>query len=185
MNLDAHDLSDLKAMSARVGRDPLLIQGAGGNSSLKCEGVLWVKASGTWLQDAERASIFLPVDLELARRRFSNGEEKVAAMDWARAPVGLRPSIETSLHAFLPQPVVLHVHSVNALAWCIRAEGAPALGDRMHALSWGWLPYCRPGLPLAAEAAALARRGSAPDVLLLGNHGLVVAGPDTDAVEAL
>jgi rhamnose utilization protein RhaD (predicted bifunctional aldolase and dehydrogenase) len=32
--LDAHDLSALKAMSARVGRDLLLIQGAGGNSSI-------------------------------------------------------------------------------------------------------------------------------------------------------
>ena len=35
MNLETHDLSDLKALSVRVGRDPLLIQGAGGNSSVK------------------------------------------------------------------------------------------------------------------------------------------------------
>ncbi|HZT19778.1 MAG TPA: hypothetical protein VFA23_10270, partial [Dongiaceae bacterium] len=60
MTLATHDLSALKAMSARVGRDALLIQGAGGNSSLKVEGMLWVKASGTWLQDAERRPIFLP-----------------------------------------------------------------------------------------------------------------------------
>lgn len=185
MNLEAHDLSDLKALSVRVGRDPLLIQGAGGNSSVKIEGVLWVKASGTWLQDAERSPIFLPVDLHLARRRFAGGEEKVASMPWSRTPQGLRPSIETSLHAFLPQPIVLHVHSVNALAWCIRAEGAPALGSRLDGLNWAWLPYCRPGLPLAMQAAALAAKGSAPDVLLLGNHGLVVAGADTMAVEAL
>jgi rhamnose utilization protein RhaD (predicted bifunctional aldolase and dehydrogenase) len=184
-HLDAGDLSALKAMSARVGRDPLLIQGAGGNSSVKIDGVLWVKASGTWLQDAERAPIFLPVDLDLARQRFSAGEEKVAAMPWPSAPAGLRPSIETSLHAFLPQPIVLHVHSVNAIAWCIRAEGARALGDRLEGLNWAWLPYCRPGLPLATQAAALAARGRAPDVLLLGNHGLVVTGADTAATEAL
>lgn len=185
MNLETHDLSDLKALSVRVGRDPLLIQGAGGNSSVKIEGVLWVKASGTWLQDAERSPIFLPVDLDLARRGFAGGEENVASMPWSRTPQGLRPSIETSLHAFLPQPIVLHVHSVNALAWCIRAEGAPALGSRLDGLNWAWLPYCRPGLPLATQAAGLASKGSAPDVLLLGNHGLVVAGPDTAAVEAL
>jgi ribulose-5-phosphate 4-epimerase/fuculose-1-phosphate aldolase len=183
--LDVHDLSALKAMSARVGRDLLLIQGAGGNNSVKIEGVIWVKASGTWLQDAERAPIFLPVDLDLARRRFSAGEEKVAAIPWSRTPAGLRPSIETSLHAFLPQPIVLHVHSVNVIAWCIRAERAPALGDRLQGLNWAWLPYCRPGLPLATQAAALAARGRAPDVLLLGNHGLVVAGADTAATEAL
>ena len=172
-------------MSARVGRDLHLIQGAGGNSSVKIEGVLWVKASGTWLQDAERAPIFLPVDLDLARRCFSAGEEKVASIPWSQAPAGLRPSIETSLHAFLPQPIVLHVHSVNAIGWCIRAEGAAALGDRLAGLNWAWLPYCRPGLPLATEAAALGARGRAPDVLLLGNHGLVVAGADTVATETL
>ncbi len=184
MTLATHDLSALKAMSARVGRDALLIQGAGGNSSLKVEGMLWVKASGTWLQDAERRPIFLPLDLDHARRRFAAGDEKVPALPFAGVPAGLRPSIETSLHAFLPQPVVLHVHSVNAIAWCIRAEGAEALGGRLAGLRWGWLPYCRPGLPLARAAASLAER-EPPDVLLLGNHGLVVAGPDCDAVEAL
>src|SRR5262249_52883905 len=42
-----------------------------------------------------------------------------------------------------------------------------------------------PGLPLALEAAALARQQAVPEVLLLGNHGLVVAGADCAQVEAL
>jgi rhamnose utilization protein RhaD (predicted bifunctional aldolase and dehydrogenase) len=185
MDLDAHDLAALKAMSARIGRDPLLIQGAGGNSSLKIEGVLWVKASGTWLQDAERTPIFLALDLAQARRCFAAGEEKIAPLSVAGAPTGLRPSIETSLHAFLPQAIVLHVHSVNALAWCVREEGPRAIGRRLEGLNWAWLGYCRPGLPLSREAAALARRDVAPDVLLLANHGLVVAGPECARVEGL
>ena len=47
----------LLAHSARIGADPALVQGAGGNTSLKRDGVLWVKASGTWLRDAERRAI--------------------------------------------------------------------------------------------------------------------------------
>ena len=184
-NLGTYDLSGLRSMSARVGRNPLLIQGAGGNSSAKIEGVLWVKASGTWLQDAERTLIFLPLDLEKARQTFSAGEEKIAPLPFADVPAGLRPSIETSLHAFLPQAIVLHVHSVNAIAWCVRKEGPRLLDQRLAGLNWAWLDYCRPGLPLALEAAALARRQVAPDVLMLGNHGLVVAGADCAQVEAL
>ena len=54
-------LNELRRMSARVGKNILLTQAAGGNSSVKHGGVLWVKASGTWLADAETKDIFLPI----------------------------------------------------------------------------------------------------------------------------
>ena len=43
------ELDRLRKLSARVGSDPLLVQAAGGNTSLKDKGVMWIKASGTWL----------------------------------------------------------------------------------------------------------------------------------------
>ena len=39
-------------LSADSNRNPLLVQGAGGNTSIKEDGLLWVKASGTWLSEA-------------------------------------------------------------------------------------------------------------------------------------
>jgi rhamnose utilization protein RhaD (predicted bifunctional aldolase and dehydrogenase) len=53
----------LRAFSARLGRDPSRTQAAGGNTSLKRDGVLWIKASGAWLADAEERDIMIPVDL--------------------------------------------------------------------------------------------------------------------------
>ena len=47
----------------RIGADPLLVQGAGGNVSWKEGDDLWVKASGTWLADAVSQDIFIPVSL--------------------------------------------------------------------------------------------------------------------------
>ncbi len=38
--------ADLLAVSERLGRDPLQVQGPGGNTSLKENGAMWVKASG-------------------------------------------------------------------------------------------------------------------------------------------
>jgi rhamnose utilization protein RhaD (predicted bifunctional aldolase and dehydrogenase) len=52
-------LNDLRRMSARVGKNILLTQAAGGNSSIKLGDVLWVKASGAWLADAEDKDVFL------------------------------------------------------------------------------------------------------------------------------
>ena len=53
----------LRDLSARLGADPLLVQAAGGNTSLKQDGVMWIKASGTWLMDALNKDIFVPLDM--------------------------------------------------------------------------------------------------------------------------
>ena len=53
----------IKLYCARIGADPLLVQGAGGNVSWKEDSILWVKASGTCLAEADKKDIFVPVDL--------------------------------------------------------------------------------------------------------------------------
>src|ERR1700750_1059135 len=82
--------------------------------------VLWVKASGTWLADAQIKDIFVPVSLGAARAALVHGDEKVPLAPDANTT--LRASIETSLHALMPHPVVLHVHSVNTIAWAVRSD---------------------------------------------------------------
>jgi rhamnose utilization protein RhaD (predicted bifunctional aldolase and dehydrogenase) len=176
------ELAALAASSARIGVDITLVQAAGGNSSVKIDDVLWVKASGTWLADAERKPIFVPVDLPAARAAMAAGDDKIPAR--ADGPSGLRPSIETSLHAFMPHRVVLHVHAVNTIAWAARTDAPAELRTRLAGLPWAWLPYCRPGLPLTL-AVAEATSGHTPDILILGNHGLVVGGADCAVAEAL
>ena len=49
---DDPEMQDLLGLAARLGRDPLVVQGPGGNISLKRDGVMWVKASGTWMMEA-------------------------------------------------------------------------------------------------------------------------------------
>jgi rhamnose utilization protein RhaD (predicted bifunctional aldolase and dehydrogenase) len=104
-------LNELRRMSARVGKNILLTQAAGGNSSIKQGDVLWVKASGAWLADAETKEIFLPISLSGARAALADGNERMPLAP-GHAARQLRASIETSLHALMPHPVVLHVHSV-------------------------------------------------------------------------
>jgi rhamnose utilization protein RhaD (predicted bifunctional aldolase and dehydrogenase) len=175
-------LDDLRHMSARVGRNILLVQGAGGNSSIKDGDVLWVKASGTWLADAEAKDIFVPVSLGAARAALMQGDEKVPLAPDANTT--LRASIETSLHASMPHPVVLHVHSVNTIAWAVRSDARKELAGRLDGLAWRWLDYHHPGLPLAKAVDDILAE-DAMDVLILGNHGLVVGAESCAAAEAL
>jgi rhamnose utilization protein RhaD (predicted bifunctional aldolase and dehydrogenase) len=173
-------LNDLRRMSARVGKNILLVQGAGGNSSVKLGDVLWVKASGTWLADAEDKDIFVPVPLSGACAALARGDERIPLA----AGTTLRASIETSLHALMPHPIVLHVHSVNTIAWAARIDAGEEFARRLQGLAWRRLSYHHPGLPLA-QAVGKTMAEAKVDVLILGNHGLVVGAASSAAAEAL
>lgn len=185
------DLPALKALSARLGADPHRTQGAGGNTSLKADGLLHIKASGTWLAHALEREIFVPVRMAPLMQAF---ETDPAAAERAAAFVpedsranGLRPSIETTVHAVIPHDVVLHIHCVETIALAIRTDAAARVAERLGALpdvSVAMVPYRRPGVPLAH--AIVDAREAADDVLVLGNHGLVVSGDSvTEAARRL
>jgi rhamnose utilization protein RhaD (predicted bifunctional aldolase and dehydrogenase) len=175
-------LEPLRRLSARIGHDLNLVQAGGGNTSIKDGDTLWVKASGKWLVHAAEEDMFLPAPLGeilrgVAEDRDYNGEHKIPSGE------SLRPSVETTMHAVLPHRVVIHVHSVNAIAWAVRPDGAEALRTPLDGLRWEWIPYIHPGLPLARRIQKML--GSKPDVLILGNHGLVVGGEDCESAEIL
>ena len=181
------ELDRLRTLSARVGSDPLLVQAAGGNTSLKDEGVMWIKASGTWLKDAMSRDIFVPLDhaaiLAALARNDPACESCTSFVRTDLNSTGLRPSIETTVHALMPQRVVVHVHCVNTIAWAIRADGEQRLAEKLKGFDWAYIPYARPGLPLAGAIQSRIRPGV--NVLVLGNHGLAVAADTVEDAEAV
>lgn len=181
------EVSELRTLSARVGADPLLVQAAGGNTSLKRDGVMWIKASGTWLKDAKARDIFVPVDHAALMSALADHDPRCeACTDFVFTDLnatGLRPSIETTVHALMPQRVVVHVHCVNTIAYAICGDGEDRLGHVLRDFRWAWIPYARPGLPLAS--AISARLSPGIDVLVLGNHGLAVAADTVVDAETL
>ena len=175
------ELSALKALSATLGSNPLLVQAAGGNTSLKSKDIMWIKASGTWLNDAATKDIFVPLDLtRLLKALGENDPACESCTDFVRQdinPLGLRPSIETSVHGLMPQAVVLHVHCVNTIAWAIQENAEVLLAPIMANFNWGFVPYARPGLELSRAIGKALK--PITDVLILENHGLVVAAATT------
>src|SRR5436305_11549730 len=99
----------LLEMTARLGADPLLTQASTGNSSMKLDGALWIKASGKWMADAAREDILIPLNLaeveDCVRKSVDPAERFSGA------------SIETAMHAVSPHAVIVHVHCVNTIAW--------------------------------------------------------------------
>lgn len=177
------DLNELRALSQRIGSNLTLVQGSGGNTSVKDDDVLWVKASGTWLTDAEKQSILVPVDLPRVEAMLKAGESD---FNDATLEGTLRPSIETSLHCQLPHHIVVHVHSVNAIAQNVQVDANNRLAEQLADIDWRYIPYAQPGAPLTAEVTrVLAEEPGNPTLLVLENHGLVLGGETCADVEAL
>ena len=134
------DLAALARVSAELGSNRLLIQAAGGNTSVKADGVLWVKASGRWLAKALDEPIFAALDLPRLTRAMALGDPACETCDaFVRADLsapGLRPSVETTLHAGLPQRFVLHVHCVETISNAVLEDGAARIAPLLDGLKW-------------------------------------------------
>lgn len=178
------DFEALCRFSARIGADPTLIQAAGGNTSVKDGAVMWIKASGMLLAEAMARDVFVPCDLPAMRAALAGGEARADRPgEFSLRDGGLRPSIETSLHAVFPHRIVTHVHCVNTLALAIRADAEALVAARLTGFDWVFVPYTKPGANLAASVAAA--RGARTDVVVLGNHGLIVAAETVVAADRL
>ncbi len=176
-----NQIDELRQLSARIGADPLLVQGGGGNSSVKLDDILYVKASGTWLRDALDKELFVPLNLEAAREYASSGQEDYLSLRIDDLPGGnLRPSIETGMHAAMPHQYVMHTHPVFTIAATIIQDHD--VGHFLDGLHWAKLPYIKPGAGLASAISGLVQE-NAPDIILLENHGLVVGGNSPEDVE--
>lgn len=178
------DFPAFRALSARLGQDPLRVQGPGGNTSIKQGGVMWIKASGTELAEAAVRDIFVPVDraaaLAEARGEAGDGSCKGTVIDSAQT---LRPSIETTFHAALDWPVVAHTHSVATLAHVITQQGRAVALEKLAGLGAVLVPYAKPGLPLTRQI--MARATPQTQVFLLQNHGLIICCADVAQTAAL
>ncbi|MEL6567115.1 MAG: class II aldolase/adducin family protein [Pseudomonadota bacterium] len=163
---------ELRTVSASVGREPLLVQGGGGNSSVKALGRLLVKASGHWMADAEDTDMFAVLDLQEAKTLAMAGAADFSPA--VRGDTSLKPSIETAMHALMPQRCVLHAHPIGVI---VRTLIGGACGDIPV------VPYTKPGQPLAEALKALL--DNAPvNTVILANHGIIVGGKRPAIAEA-
>jgi rhamnose utilization protein RhaD (predicted bifunctional aldolase and dehydrogenase) len=175
---------DFREVSAHFGRDPLHVQGPGGNTSLKLDdAVMLVKASGFLLKDALEQAMFARVAFARVRVALALGDAD--PLKGSFAVDGPRPSIEASLHALMPQRVVLHTHSLSVLATACLQDAEARLQERLSGVPWAFVPYARPGTPLAQSVRhALAETPDAA-VLVLQSHGVVVGADTPEAARLL
>ena len=108
--------------------------------------------------------------------KINNGKED-NFIDDIISKNNLHPSSETSFHALINRKYVLHVHSTATIANAISQSSGFDLRKYLDE-DFIFVPYCRPGFTLTMEIKKLILPST--NILVLENHGLIVAGDDIE-----
>jgi rhamnose utilization protein RhaD (predicted bifunctional aldolase and dehydrogenase) len=189
-------LAELIRISNETGTDPTLVQGGGGNTSVKTvDGkYMYIKASGTALKDMNQKQGWRRIRLEpvlailkdksLPKLDASTREPRVVNMLLDACDDNVktiaRPSVEAHLHACL-NTFVIHLHPSAAGAYVNAKNGKAKLARlfKDETLPPLWVPYTDPGFLLAKKIARLVntyqdKLGKKPSILFLEKHGLFI-----------
>src|SRR5262245_25572266 len=150
---------ELVERSTRLGPDPTVTNYGGGNTSAKVDlvdpitgelvRVLAVKGSGGDLGTLTADGLaYLRLDrvlaLEALHARGEHEDDLVARYADCTFTAGAVPSIDTPLHALVPDAHLDHLHPDALIALATAADGA-ALVERCFGGQLGWLDWRRPG----------------------------------------
>ena len=190
-------LKSFLRLNHSLGRDPLIVQAAGGNISVKDQAdSMLIKTTGFRLKDVRASRGWLSAPWRSLRRRLPDlkqfrgavRREACYAEVLARASPGpsKRISMEAGFHAVLPQTWVAHTHSVAGMllgmlpASTARALAVGAIGS---AEDIGWIPPSLPGYSLTmAMTNLLDRRKKPPCLWVQRNHGLAWTGKTAEGL---
>ena len=195
--VDINEDIALRTYSARLlGQDPNLVLHGGGNTSVKTSidnqlgetrEVLCVKGSGWDLATIEPAghpAVELKALLQLRKLKSLSDEDMVALQRTNLIdPKSPNPSVETLLHAFIPDKFIDHTHSVAILALADQPDQQKIIED-IYGAKVAIVPYVMPGFDLAlaaiscyeaAKQKALENQIELEGMILL-NHGIFSFG---------
>lgn len=186
----ANSLSDVESLVYRsnlLGADLRLTNFAGGNTSTKVKekdpltgeevDVLWVKGSGGDLGSIKKdgfASLYLEKlhALKKLYRGLEFEDEMVGYLPHCTFNLNPRAaSIDTPLHAFIPEIHIDHLHPDAIIAIAASKDGK-ALTQKIFGNRLAWVPWQRPGFDLGLQMEKAYNENPGIVGIILGGHGL-------------
>jgi rhamnose utilization protein RhaD (predicted bifunctional aldolase and dehydrogenase)/NAD(P)-dependent dehydrogenase (short-subunit alcohol dehydrogenase family) len=191
------NIRELIDISRYYGSDKRYVIAGGGNTSMKTNDRIWIKASGFALADIREEGFAL-----LDRTKL----QKISSTDYSQDPFeresqiksdlmdaciipGPRPSVETSLHDLIPGKFVVHIHAtlVNGLMCSMDA------GERVQKLFGSkvlYMAYSDPGYILFKEVEKQLKvfskkNGKVPEAIFLQNHGIFVGADSPGEIRSI
>ncbi len=196
-NVSVENMKELISLSHKYGADPDYILAGGGNTSWKSEDIMVVKGSGAELGSiTAEGFVFLDMDklrvirtTMYPRNREEREERALEDLMNSRLPgQNGRPSVESLLHAIIPDNYVVHTHPalVNGLT-C--SKNGKEMAIKLFSDNCIWIPLVDPGYILAKTVDdemfkwTDSHDGKLPDYIFLANHGVFLWGNDSQTID--
>lgn len=192
-------LSRLVQMSKYAGERFDLVQAGGGNTSVKFEDKMYIKASGYLLSEVSdtkgytlvktKSVLSIMENLEILEQEDKKEKDELASQKLQDAILekGARPSIETYLHALLYK-YTFHVHAIaiNIFTSHKNWEEKMKIIDKDALL----VRYETPGIALALALKKGVEHyqieyGFLPKIIFLQNHGIIISSEKYEDIEYL
>ena len=178
------DELDMRVYTSRLqGVDQDLVLHGGGNTSLKLDGVLYVKGSGWDLASIEREG-FSPARIDALLDLLKHDElTDIDMVKYQREaltnPSAPNPSVEAILHALIPYKYVDHTHA-DAVVTISNTIGGEAKIEELYGDRYLIIPYVMPGFILAKVIYEMSRDldWDSIDGMILHNHGVFTFSDD-------
>lgn len=171
------ELNDLVELCRFYGERADLVQGPGGNISVKTnDGLMLIKASGCALSSVSDVSNTVIYITELAGDVKDN---KYRPLEEYSPSYSSRASMETYMHSFLYKYVV-HLHPIQVNSILVQKDARKICQELFPTALF--LDYVTPGVKLAKK---LKKEWNGEQVILLANHGIVVTLGDLSGVKKL
>lgn len=187
-----HETRVWASLSQTMGRDILLTQASGGNTSVKMDDHhMVVKASGLRLGEVTAEKGWVAADFQNIRRGIPELEKRSGAEAQSAAyqsllasstlTQGSKISLEAGLHALLPDRWVAHVHSVaGQILGLMPEKDARSIVDNIfgHRMTLHFVPPSVPGHELCQKVKEKIPQATPPaesrdlNLWVLQNHGL-------------
>lgn len=197
------ELVDLSRSLGRPEKD-LVILAEGNTSQRLDDSTFAIKTSGSFMEHSTRED-FVVTEIRPIIDLISDPTADQAALSalldaGEHAGARRRASIETvvhaAVHAFAPAAYVAHTHPTPVVALLASIHASTVFDEWVYsdeAVVIGkplFVPYAEPGIALGrllteSLREAVAERGEAPSLILLGNHGIVARAGTAAAAEAI
>ncbi len=169
--------------SQLLGQSKDLVLHGGGNTSVKIDGILYVKGSG-WNLDTIEKGGFSPVDLNtlitMASRESLSDTQMVKEQREAMSDQSFpNPSIEAILHAIIPFKFVDHTHS-DAVVTLTNTPNGQEIIEELYGKNMLIIDYVMPGFLLAKHIYEVTQNidWNTLEGIVLLNHGVFTFDDD-------
>ena len=152
-----------------------MVQGAGGNISIKNGDTILIKASGFTMANTTDGDGYVLCDLHALRKKF---EQKDIHMESTVLHGRGKPSMETFFH-LLPANYIVHIHPTSMLNLLCRDDLRTITDIFPDALC---IPYVEPGFELAE---VIHKVYDGQRLIFLQNHGVIFLDNDLDSLISL